>query len=40
MATFWNLSAPLINGAYTGSIKAADYSAKLQTFHDAISKAN
>lgn len=40
MATFWNLSAPLINGAYTGSIKASDYSAKLQKFYDGISKEN
>lgn len=40
MATFWNLSAPLINGAYTGSIKAADYAAKLDTFAAAISKKN
>lgn len=38
MATFWNLSAPLINGAYNGSIKAADYAAKLDTFAAAISK--
>ncbi|WP_179395967.1 extracellular solute-binding protein [Lacticaseibacillus absianus] len=40
MATFWNLSAPLINGAYTGSIPAAQYQAKLDTFVSAISKAN
>ncbi|WDF82274.1 extracellular solute-binding protein [Lacticaseibacillus pabuli] len=40
MATFWNLSAPLLNGSYTGSIKASDYSAKLKTFQDAISKKN
>ncbi|WP_225046555.1 extracellular solute-binding protein [Lacticaseibacillus kribbianus] len=38
MATFWNLSAPLINGAYNGSIKSAQYADKLQTFVDAISK--
>lgn len=40
MATFWNLSAPLINGAYTGSIKSSQYMDKLQTFQDAISKEN
>lgn len=40
MATFWNLSAPLINGAYTGSIKPAQFSAKLATFQKAISKKN
>lgn len=38
MATFWNNSAPLINGAYTGSIKPADFSAQLQKFQDSISK--
>lgn len=40
MATYWNLAAPLINGAYTGSIKASDYAAKLDTFVAAISKDN
>ncbi|WP_155287106.1 extracellular solute-binding protein [Lacticaseibacillus zhaodongensis] len=40
MATFWNLATPLINGAYTGSIKANEYPAKLQKFYDGISKAN
>ncbi|MCX2455843.1 extracellular solute-binding protein [Lacticaseibacillus nasuensis] len=40
MATFWNLSAPLINGAYTGSIKPAQYATKLDTFVNAISKDN
>lgn len=38
MATFWNNAAPLINGAYTGSIKATDYQAQLQKFQDSISK--
>lgn len=38
MATFWNDAAPLINGAYTGSIPASQYSAKLSTFADAITK--
>jgi arabinogalactan oligomer/maltooligosaccharide transport system substrate-binding protein len=40
MATFWNLAAPLINGSYTGSIKASDYSAKLASFQKSISQAN
>lgn len=40
MATYWNLSAPLINGAYTGSIKPDQYAAKLDTFVKAISKDN
>lgn len=40
MATFWNLSAQLINGAYTGSIKASQYSTKLETFQKAISQKN
>ena len=30
MATFWNNAGPLMNGAYTGSIKPADYQAQLQ----------
>lgn len=40
MATFWNDAAPLINGAYTGSIPASQYSTKLDTFVKNISKAN
>ncbi|WP_204122665.1 extracellular solute-binding protein [Lacticaseibacillus mingshuiensis] len=38
MATVWNDAAALTNGAYTGSIKAADYMTQLQKFQDAISK--
>lgn len=38
MATFWNNSAPLINGAYTGSIQPADYKAQLQKLQDSLSK--
>ena len=38
MATFWNNAGPLMNGAYTGSIKPADYQAQLQKFQDSISK--
>lgn len=40
MATFWNDAAPLINGAYTGSIPASQYSTKLDAFVKNISKAN
>ncbi|ERL63973.1 extracellular solute-binding protein [Schleiferilactobacillus shenzhenensis] len=40
MATFWDAATPLINGAYTGSIKESQYSAKLETFVQRISKAN
>lgn len=38
MVTFWNNAGPLMNGAYTGSIKPADYQAQLQKFQDSISK--
>lgn len=40
IATLWDQAAPLINGAYSGSIKPADYMTKLTAFHNAVSKAN
>ncbi|MFD1392811.1 extracellular solute-binding protein [Lacticaseibacillus jixianensis] len=40
MATLWDQAAPLINGAYSGSIKPADYMTKLTAFHNAVSKKN
>lgn len=32
MSTFWNLSAPLLSGPYSGKISQADYMTKLQQF--------
>lgn len=40
MNVFWNQAAPLINGAYTGSIKPDQYTTKLDTFVKAVSKEN
>jgi arabinogalactan oligomer/maltooligosaccharide transport system substrate-binding protein len=40
MATFWNLSAPLIDNAYTGKMPASDYANQLKTFQEAISKSS
>lgn len=40
MATFWDAATPLINGAYTGSVKESQYTAKLDAFVTRISKAN
>jgi arabinogalactan oligomer/maltooligosaccharide transport system substrate-binding protein len=40
MATFWDAATPLINGAYTGSVKEAQYTTKLDAFVKRISKAN
>ncbi len=38
MATYWNALAPVMNGAFTGSITSSQYEAQLQKLNDAISK--
>lgn len=38
MSIFWDKATPLINGAYTGQIKEADYKSQLSTFANAINK--
>ncbi len=38
MSIFWDKATPLINGAYTGQIKEADYKAQLATFAKDINK--
>lgn len=38
MAVYWNALAPVMNGAFTGSIAPAQYQAQLQKLNDAISK--
>lgn len=38
MATFWNLAAPLVDNAYTGKTKPADYKTQLASFEKQISK--
>ena len=38
MSIFWDKATPLINGAYTGQIKEADYRAQLATFAKDINK--
>lgn len=38
MSIFWDKATPLINGAYTGQIKEADYKTQLATFAKDINK--
>lgn len=36
MSTFWNVSAPLLSGPYSGKIAPADYMAKLKQFDEDL----
>ena len=36
MSTFWNVSAPLLSGPYSGKITPADYMAKLKQFDEDL----
>jgi arabinogalactan oligomer/maltooligosaccharide transport system substrate-binding protein len=40
MANFWNLSGPLITGAYNGTITSANYASTLSTFNTNIGKSS
>lgn len=39
MSTFWNVSAPLLSGPYSGKIAQADYMTKLQQFDKDLAAA-
>lgn len=39
MSTFWNVSAPLLSGPYSGKIAPADYMAKLKQFDEDLAAA-
>jgi arabinogalactan oligomer/maltooligosaccharide transport system substrate-binding protein len=39
MANMWNLAAPLIQGAYSGTIQPANFATQLETFNTNIAKS-